>query len=242
MLIRLLPLLFMLPVLNGFAQEPITPASASKFRIGVNGSIDLAYRRVSAHYAIADAAMEAWNIKHTEGPGRSYGGNIRLGYAIAKRTDLEVGVGYLSRRFSWDYNKMRFPWTPYPIGAIDPDRRPAPRYRQLQYLEFPMRLSHSIGQGSISWISSIGVTTGLLIYEPEPTASPYLGQPALFIWKPRRVNVAPTFSTGVAFSLTERSELRTEATAMYGITRLTESSVWTNMWSTGVNLGYYRRF
>lgn len=79
---RYLPLLLILISVRGYTQDIAPPAKATKFRIGVNVSLDQAYRRQGWHNAIHGSVVEARNIKHTESPGLSYGTNIRLGYAI----------------------------------------------------------------------------------------------------------------------------------------------------------------
>ncbi len=233
---RLLPCLLIFLAASGFAQDPVPPAKASKFRIGVNASFEQVSRRQGWHYAIEESAIESWNIQHIE---RAAGvtTSIRVGYAIGPKTDLELGLGYSYRQFAWDFNKFRSIRPPGPWITTSGERVLASR--QLQYLEIPMRLSHMVGNGSLRWISSIGISTGISIFEPE---APPLNQPALFLWKPRKVNISPTISTGLAFFLNDRSDFRLEPTFIYGITPLTDISVQTFMWSAGLNFGYYRRF
>jgi hypothetical protein len=240
MSLRILPLLVLFSAMKGFSQEPIPPAKASKFRIGVNGSVEGVSRRQGWHYGTQEFETEAWNIKHIES-GHGYTANIRLGYAIGPSTDLELGIGYILRSFVWNYSIIRFPSSPFPIQPIGLDGPGLPPSRRLHYLDVPVRLSHSVGKGRTRWISSVGVSIGFLSsHEPEPSIN--LRQHALFMRYPRSVNISPTISTGLAFFLSDRSDLRVEPTFMYGITPLTDHFVQTFMWSAGLNLGYFRRF
>jgi hypothetical protein len=241
--LKVLPFLFLLSPLNGFTQETIAPAQSSKFRIGVNGSLEHAFRRAHIILAILGADTEFENMKRAERPGFSSTTSIRAGLALGKRLDLEVGVGYSYRGFKIDTSRLEV--APH-LGSwflVRADGESSfMEAWELHYLDLPVRLTLTLGNGSVRSISSFGITSSFLM---DARATSTIGgerrKSELHGWI-REHNISSTLTTGVAIAMGERSDLRIEPVLQYGHTSIIHSWVVTPIWSAGVNVGYYRRF
>jgi hypothetical protein len=227
--------------MQGQDAAPIAPV-ASKWSFGVNVSPDLAFRRLdlAQHNAMLESMIDFRN--ETEMPRFGYSASIMAGYAINARWGFEAGVGYALRGWELDVSKLTF--------GDQIDERRGFTYStgellrnigwRFHYLDVPVRGTFTLGSGRLRSISSVGISLNLLIIATHSSSlNNDLRITELNAYN--TVNLSPTISTGVAYRLNDRMELRMEPTFRYGLLELREAPITEYLWSAGVNFGWFVR-
>lgn len=227
---------FLLPVYN-YGQEEIT-SKPGKFQVGLFFSPDLCYRTLRANDAnvFTLQLIDSRNQRETYKIG--YTSGIKLLYNLNNTFAIGTGFQYSIQGYQIKTYELR-PMQPEPML---PDKAKL-RY-DIHYLDFPIYGILTFGEGRIRYITSMGLTTNLLF---NATTTNY------FIWENGKtvknrnsdmayynsVNLSPTFSAGVDIQANDRMNLRIEPTFRYGLLQIFEGPVKTNLWSAGLNFGYF---
>ncbi|MBX2973737.1 MAG: outer membrane beta-barrel protein, partial [Flavobacteriales bacterium] len=126
----------------GQAQDvPAKEAVASRFHIGVQGSVDHAYRTLELNQRTGPSERIMENRNHAEEPRLGCTGALFMGYTFSSRFGLEAGLGYALRGWQLDISKLTFGDQIEPRrGSIyqTHDELKAIR-RSFHYLDIPVR-------------------------------------------------------------------------------------------------------
>lgn len=223
-------------------QDSTSVMHHSKWSVGVNGSPDLAYRKLEVVEPIAFPSIIDLRDR-IEVPRFAYSGRVMIGYSFNDRLGLETGVGYSLLGWQLDFSELTF-------GDQIDERRgfmydPAipqiKAWRQaFHYLDFPLKGTLILGKGRLRSISSLGISVSILMRatstfitsdDRSVTDQDYFEQ----------INLFPMISTGITYRLNDRHELRVEPIFRYGILRIIEPPITGYLWSGGVNFGWYVR-
>ncbi len=230
-------------VVIGQAQDVAAKkAAVSRFHIGVQGSVDHAYRTLELNQRTGPSERIMESRNHAEEPRLGYTGTLFMGYEINARFGLEAGVGYALRGWQLDISKLTFgDQIESRIGFIyqTPNERKAIR-RSFHYLDIPVRGTFTLGNGPFRSITTIGMTMNILL---EATSAVVLdGLSATKVDGYRSINLSPTVSTGLACDLNSKQVFRLEPTLRYGLMDMRGNDpIGERLWSIGLALSYVRR-
>jgi hypothetical protein len=242
MLRKVLALVVM--TMGGSMVQAQEPSASPRFRFGMNLSPDMAYRttHVVQRTTLSEGIQEFRD--RMEIPRFGYSASLMAGYAITDRIGVEAGVGYALRGWQLDISQLTFG------DQIDPRRgfvyttSDGPLTfigQEFHYLDLPVRGTYTLGNGRWRWISGLGVSLNFLV---KATSTVALGDDRSVRESEGRyhtVNLSPMASTGVAYAIGERMELRLEPSFRYGVIRISEDPITETLWSGGLNFGWFVR-
>lgn len=234
-------------LLIGSVTAQDSAAHRSRWSIGINGSPDVAYRKLEIiePSEIASSIVDGRNER--ELPVIGVTAALMGGYSFNDRFGIEAGVGYALLGWEIDLSELSFG------DQIDPRRGfaystdPALQglktlRQQFHYLNFPIKGTVTVGKRRWRWISSAGISFGIMmrarnviIYEDDRSS-----------WDQdyyERFNLFAQLSTGVLYQLSDRHQFRLEPTFRYGLLPIINDTPITGyLWSVGFNVGWYRSF
>jgi hypothetical protein len=98
------------------------------------------------------------------------------------------------------------------------------------------------GKKKVRFFTSAGITTNIFIKETQTFKLCYSDRsenktiPTNFNYN--RVNISPSLSVGIDYKINGKMNLRAEPIFRYGVLKITDSSITSYLYSSGLNLGY----
>jgi hypothetical protein len=174
----------------------------------------------------------------TEIPRLGFTTGLTILVQVSPKIILESGLqvsskGYKTKEMSLDY----FPPNPAaPIKAMG-------TYRY-HYLGFPLRAKFIFGKPSVRFMPGIGFMTNFLLNTDSKFKYTYSDGRKEELTESMNIefkmlDISPMLSFAADFKLTSRFHLLAEPTFRYGIMATRDESVKENLWSTGLNVGFF---
>ena len=225
---KFLTLLIILLSFESFSQDDkVETNQQSKFKIGIVAQPNLAYRKtVNTSYTIEVPKL-----------GHNFGINTEI--RLTNKLFLETGINYSNKGFR---TKKLDPLL-FPSSSIE-----LPMYRAIfnfHYLEIPLLLNYSIGKKKLKFISTIGLGVDILIAASLKGINYYDNgkkESSHEIIKNNnynKFNLSPTVGLGVEYQINQNSKIKVQPVFSYGILKISDLSQKRNLWSTGLQFGYY---
>ncbi|MEO8588304.1 MAG: hypothetical protein ABI432_02960 [Flavobacteriales bacterium] len=227
----------------GHAQSTNQESSAKHWWLGAQVSPDVAYRTLYLieHNSTTEAIVDARD--RSEVPRLALTAQLFAGRTLNKRFSMELGLGYALRGWQVDVSTLTYgdPLDPRRGFIYESADDVGPILEELHYLIMPVRAVCTLGNGRLRSISSLGFSADLLfqayhisVINGERTKTEQDGY-ATF-------NITPTASTGIAYTLGARGELRAQPTFSYGALNIrTDDPIGGRLWNAGLVFGYTRR-
>jgi hypothetical protein len=213
--------------------------SNSRFGIGMNFSSDIGYRNLKNEDG---SSMNAYIINYreeTEIPKFGFSIGMNVCYELNKHFALESGMRYSNKGYQTKY--IQFPTFQMP----QPILQEVKFVFHYNYMDIPLRLNYTLGDGKIRFLGSFGMTTNVFLSHKQHTVKVYSDRTEREIADVshdfKRITISPTISTGLEYSLNEAMNFRVELIFMYGMTRIIDASVTAYLYNAGLNIGYYIR-
>ena len=211
------------------------------FRLGLNVSPDLSYRRLAA----ADSLFI--DIRNRfETPGIGYHAGLNLYWGMRNHFSFESGLHFATHNFRLVKTRLVFT-RPDPSF---PQTNPAePIYARgvfkAHYLDIPLRFNYSLGEGPLSIIFGFGFNANILLQETHKSIFYHDGQREIRGRRIRndyqRLNISSALSAGFNYRFSDKWNFRLEPSFRYGLFGAVKNPerVRQNLYSAGLNLGCY---
>jgi hypothetical protein len=224
------------------AQDAPVKAASSRFHIGIQGSVDHAYRALELNQRNGFSERIAEDRDRLEQARLGCTGTFFVGYAFNARLGLEAGVGYGLRGWQLDVSKLTLGDQMVPrrgfIHATDDSLKAA--RRSFHYLDVPVRGTLTLGNGPFRWITTAGISMNILL---KATSTVVIGEHSTTkVDGYRTISLSPTVSTGLLYDLGSKGAMRIEPTLCYGLLDLRNNNpIGERLWSAGLMLSYVYR-
>jgi len=250
---RLTTLLASIISLTAFGQDTLKTKGATEFKrmmFGVNSSPDYCYRTLKNNggNAMASTVFDIRNSSEEYKIG--YTAGLNACYNFSERFGIELGVQYSNKGYTYKMSDLSFgdligsgngivystPTGQVPVEA---------KYRyNFIYLDVPARAIFYLGTKKVRFVASVGVTTNILLkatltsvseYEDGNTKRETYDQEYDF----KSLNVSPTISAGLDYSINNKLNLRAEPTFRYGLIEIIDAPITAYLWNAGMNITCY---
>jgi hypothetical protein len=223
-------------------------AQSNKLLIGVSVSPDMCYRTLKNTDGSSTASMIIDLRNENEQPKLGYSTGVALCYNFSNHWGIETGLQYSTKGEAFVNDNLTFGSSiPY-YGFYSNPLKPAPTkvtfIYNYNYLDIPLRVIFSAGKGKVRFVASAGITTNLLLnatqtsivkYEEADTERKTQDQPTDY----KSLNVSPTLSAGIDWSLSTKFNVRVEPVFRYGLLKIVDAPITSYLWSGGLSITCY---
>lgn len=213
--------------------------SLSKWQFGVNYSQDGCYRQLIDEDGTASGVIvfrEQWEL-----PKLSFTAGVNALYALNNHFSLGFGVQYSNKGYQLKVDQIYIDQT-----NGEPVAGKYHSVYNMHYVDVPVSLIFSAGEGNWHFISSIGIAGNVFLQETVKSTLTYDGNEetneSVSDYEYKFFTLTPMLSAGVCYDLTENSSLRLDPTFRYGITKIIDAPVSARLYSLGLNLSYFMSF
>lgn len=231
---------FLLLVISPFSLSAQKDKQGTKVLLGFNFSPDRSFRTLHNDGGGTGGDLVINSRNDTEIPRPGFTTGLTILVQVSPKIILESGLqvsskGYKTKEMNLDY----FPPNPAaPIKAMG-------TYRY-HYLGFPLRAKFVFGKPSIRFMPGIGLMTNFLLNTDSKFKYTYSDGRTEELTESmnsefKMLDISPILSFGVDFKLSPRFHLLAEPTFRYGLMATRDESVKENLWSAGVNVGFFYR-
>ncbi len=197
----------------------------SKFMVGFNFSPDFCY---STKKITIPEAQDGVKWGTTQGVSFLFKPNKKIGF--------EAGINYANKGYQTlglIYGNMIKPQN----GAITRSAEKSEFY----YVSLPLKVNYMIGNGKLRFISSAGISPGVLLSSKKKQVIKYENGAILRTEEEvsrnfKQFNLFSTISIGIQYHLKDKISIRIEPNLSYGLLQVSPNQ---NLYSIGVNVGFY---
>ena len=235
---------------TAFAQGE--PPEFHKFQVGLNFSPDIGYRVLKNNdgSSASNYVITSRDEREIVKPGFTSGLNVI--YNFNTKFGIELGIqysakGYQTPKESGRYGSMIDPRTGF---YYSPGGRVPTAFKLVwtdHYLDIPLKVNYLAGKRKIRFIASAGIVTNVFMKETVTAIVEYEdGSRDKNRRKTtddyNRIDLSPMLSAGIDWQLGNRSNIRIEPTARYGVLKIINDPVTGYLWTAGLNISYYLGF
>lgn len=237
----------------GQSMENIVPKiGGGSILIGVNFSPDYCFRTVKSN---SNNIYDQYFVNYAnenEMPKLGYTTGINICFKRSNKFEIETGLqfsnkGYSTKEFTGlTYGDMidpRFGFI-YATQLYDAPISIKFRINDL-YLDVPFRVAVKYGTHKLKFIGGIGITTNIFLKLTQTAIIQYESGKQTRKTSDynntsiNKIGFSATASIGVEYQAEKKIVLRAEPTFRYGLMKLYDSAVSTNLWNAGLNVGCY---
>ena len=223
------------------AQQTSEP-SGMHWLIGLNFSADYCNQSGSENDESRSGSNEETHDQ-LEYAKFGYTTGLTAEFVFSSKFSIESGLqfsnkGFNQELFFGDFVDPRYGFVYETQGNIDESFM----RRSFHYLDIPVRILFRTGKKKLSFISSIGFTTNILLGTKETLIIKYEdgGKKVKEVGnfedeEYETLNISPLVSAGVTYKLNDKFSLRAEPTLRYGVLKITDTPVSKYLWNCGLN-------
>lgn len=250
---ELLTILASIISLTSIAQDTLKTKGSTAFKrmmFGVNSSPDYCFRTLNNNggNAMASTVFDLRNKSEEYKIG--YTAGLNACYNFSKRFGIELGVQYSNKGYTYHMSDLSFgdligSGTGIVYSTTTGQVPVEAKYRyNFIYLDVPARAIFHLGAKKIRFVASVGVTTNILLkatltsvseYEDGNTKRETYDQEYDF----KSLNISPTISAGLDYSINNKLNLRAEPTFRYGLLAIIDAPITAYLWNAGMNITCY---
>ncbi len=195
--------------------HPQFNANFKRIQIGVNVSTDICYRTLKNNDGTQsiDLVKQVQDRSQIARVGFTTGLNIC--YNHNRNFGVETGIQYSLKGYQTKTVDVMFaqpqPGDPIKVKSI----------YNYHYFDIPVKANWIFGKKKVRFIASLGLTTNIFIKETAtgvivyPDRTVRKTNPTTYAYN--RVNITPTISAGIDYTINKRLNLRIEPTFRYGV-------------------------
>lgn len=246
----ILRLIFFIPVICFFGVSILAQSTtASRWSIGAVGSTDICYRTLSFQSEHPTLSFTVRKRDSLETPTLRYTSGLEIYRIFSPRLDLGIGLHFSDRGYrtvldNLTYGNMTDPRT----GFIYDDDVEVPTaitiVNHYQSLDVPIKAHYFFGHKKIRAFAGAGVAVSYLIRTRSTVVKTMADGSVVRDHNKMNgtfntLNIFPMVSAGVDWTINEKSSLRFEPIARYGVLNIMNSSLAEYLWSYGLQIGYF---
>jgi Outer membrane protein beta-barrel domain len=215
------------------------PKGFKKILIGFNISPDYNNRilRNNDGAGTSGLIIDLRNKRETGRLGFTTGVNICFNFT--KNMGFETGIQYSGKGYQIPTYDLVYA-VPDPTAPV----RAKFVYRY-HYIDIPLKINITKGNGKLRFIAAAGITTNILIRAMETTILEYaynskrdeMTSESPYNFK--NINISPTISLGIDYRINDKMNLRAEPTFRYGLLKNINAPIAEHLWNAGLNMGFY---
>ena len=245
-------LLIAVPMTAQVANISEIAGDIKRFMFGINVSPDYCYRTMKNNNNSKSSESIIDLRKKYETPLFGYSGGVNVLYLFSKQFSVEAGVQYSKKGYRMKARDLNFGDQVDPrygftyntaVGNSSGLVGFKVRYNH-HYLDIPLRAIYTIGEKRMRFTSSIGITTSIPLKATQTSVIEYGDGDTQRtnndqLYKFNRLNISPTVSVGIDYSISSKFSLRAEPTFRYGLIKISDTPVTAYLWSWGLNISCY---
>jgi hypothetical protein len=242
----LITVLITLTALYSFAQEN-SDSEIQKFQIGVNFSPDVCYRTLKltdegATYFNSVVNPE-WIVDYRndlEIIKLGYSAGVHVNYNLNRKFGIQAGLEFANKGYQTKKVDLIYPQPNKPAPSFPNQAKNVFNY---MYLDIPIRVNLTLGSKKIRFISSLGITTNVFLFESVKSVKYYSDRTErdtqVGTLTYNRINISPTASIGIDYKINSRMNLRVEPTIRYGLLQIIDAPITAHLFNGGVNMSCF---
>ena len=203
-----------------FGQEKV---DLNKVQVGISVSPDYSYISIASLYEIPKVGLTA---------------GLNAVYHFNKSVGLETGLHYSNKGYQTKMMDLYY-FVPDPKAPTQ-----GKFIYNYNFLDIPLKANFSIGNKKTRFFTSIGMAMNVFLKETQTSIYIYPDYTEKKIIYPtehylRKVNVSPSLSFGIDYTLNDNSHIRVEPTFRCAIFKLVDLESSGNLISAGLNISYF---
>jgi hypothetical protein len=209
-----------------------------KILIGFNFSPDYSFRSLKNNDGASstDLVIKTRNDIETAKFGYTTGLNVCINFSHL--VGFETGIQFSNKGYKTKHQDLVYS----PPNPSLPTK--AKTNYAYQYIGIPLKAKFSFGKSKVRFVSSIGFMTNFLLNVKQTTNYEYSnGKTEKKSQSSKsgfnKVDFSPMVSVGVDYKLTNKIYLLADPTFRYGAVKTKDAPVTENLWSAGLNIGFY---
>lgn len=209
-----------------------------KILIGFNFSPDYGSRTLKNNDGSSSSNLVIKSRNDIEVAKFGFTTGLNVCFNLSQLVGLETGIQFSNKGFKTKNQDLVY----FPPNPSLPTK--AKTNYTYEYIGIPLKAKFSFGKDKIQFLSSIGFMTNFLlnvkqtnIYEYSNGKTEKKKQTSASGFK--KVDISPMVSVGIVYKLNNKIHLLAEPTFRYGVLKTKEAPVTENLWSAGLNFGFY---
>lgn len=209
-----------------------------KILIGFNFSPDYGSRTLKNNDGSSSSNLVIKSRNDIEVAKFGFTTGLNVCFNLSQLVELETGIQFSNKGFKTKNQDLVY----FPPNPSLPTK--AKTNYTYEYIGIPLKAKFSFGKDKIQFLSSIGFMTNFLlnvkqtnIYEYSNGKTEKKKQTSASGFK--KVDISPMVSVGIVYKLNNKIHLLAEPTFRYGVLKTKEAPVTENLWSAGLNFGFY---
>jgi len=209
-----------------------------KILIGFNFSPDFSSRTLKNNDGSSSSGLVIKSRNGNEIARFGYTTGLNVCFNFSQLVGFETGIQFSNKGYKTKVQDLVY----FPPNTGLPTKWK--NVYAYQYLGIPLKAKFSFGKGKIRFLSGIGLMTNFLLnvkqsgtYEYADGKTEKKSQSSKSGFK--NVDISPVVSVGIDYKLNNKIHLFAEPTFRYGIIRTKDAPVTENLWSAGLNIGFY---
>lgn len=205
---------------NSFGQGKV---DLNKFQVGLSVSPDYSFTTIHNYYEIPKVGLTA---------------GLNAVYYFNKSVGLETGLHYSNKGYQTKMMDL-FYFEPEPTAPNQ-----AKFIYNYDFIDIPLKANFSIGNKKTRFLTCVGVTTNVFLKETQTNIYVYGDRTEKETINPtdnsiRKVNLSPSLSFGIDYTLNDNSHIRVEPTFRCALFKMVDLESSGNLISAGLNFSYF---
>lgn len=239
---KLLLLSFSLLSFKSFTQnENVKTNNQSRFKIGIITQSNFSYRRLFMTEKTEINNFTIASRNQIEIPKFGYTLGVNIETKLTDKLFLETGIAYSNKGYRTKKLEL------FGFGSNSTKSTHIRGVYSHHYIEVPLLFNYSVGEKKIKFTSSIGLgvnylVTSLLkktIYYEDGSKESETNLMDDDLVKYNNLNLSPLLGIGMEYQITNNSKIKILPIFSYGLLKIIDAPISSNLWSTGIQLGYY---
>jgi hypothetical protein len=230
--------LFLIIILASITVQGQDTNPTQKILIGFSFSPDYSSRTLKNNDGSpsSDLVIKSRNDNEVAKFGFTTGLNVCFNFS--QLVGLETGIQFSNKGYKTKSQDLTY----FPPNPSLPTK--AKTNYAYQYIGIPLKAKFCFGKSKVRFVSSIGFMTNFLLNVKQTTNYEYSnGKTEKKSQSSKsgfnKVDFSPMVSVGVDYKLTNKIHLLAEPTFRYGAVKTKDAPVTENLWSAGLNIGFY---
>ena len=186
--------------------------------------------------------LETFKIGYTAG--------LNVCFKVTNKFSVEAGLQYSNKGYSFKMQELvygdmidpRYGFIYLTNGPTGPTKLKF--VYNYHYFDIPIRAILCFGNKKLKLITSAGITTNLLVNATTTSISTYedgniVRKTSDQAYNYKTLNLSPSISAGIIYSINDKIHLQAEPTLRYGILKIIDSPVTAYLWNSGLNISIY---
>jgi hypothetical protein len=209
-----------------------------KILIGFNFSPDYSSRTLKNNDGSPSSDLVINSRNDIEVAKFGYTTGLNVCFNFSQLVGFETGIQFSNKGFKTKSQDLTY----FPPNPNLPTKSKS--IYAYQYIGIPLKAKFSFGKSKVRFVSSVGFLTNFLLNVKQTTNYEYAnGKTEKKSQSSKsgfnKVDFSPMVSVGVDYKLTNKIHLLAEPTFRYGGVKTKDAPVTENLWSAGLNVGFY---